>query len=312
MSNKELTDYQQACSDEIIRRVISGKRRLSLFMPTGTGKTDVVLHVIDKIGVPGQKILLVFDTKILAEAFQADDSGSSKAKVEAIDVEDLIERQLKADVLFLMELRPYSRMLLSKYLGKKNEALVVSFASTPPTKKTEPKRTDYFLTDPQTGKQILLEVEEYRKGTDYAERAIRYAALLAFKPLVIETEDVLDPRDIATADEDEKEAVSRIIVEEKNRAETCISDLSIIQQNEVLKEALETLSWKVEIYERMLTCCGISISKLGEAFTEIEAERKSMKAELNSENETVKEQAIASFENKVSAMVSRIVKGLKK
>ncbi|MBR5973957.1 MAG: hypothetical protein IK020_02125 [Clostridiales bacterium] len=308
MKSKE--EYQKNCSDEIIKRIVRGKRRLSLFVPTGAGKTGIVFDVIKRIGA-GQKILVVYELPMEAEGAKARGFELDPINIEFVCAKDVVDRKLQADVYFLMGLRAYSRQLVFNSLGQGNRALVISIISMKPlsipqvTPSTEISNMDYVVTMGEKKMQICIEHSE-DPSLAMQKQVARLNEYL-YTPWIIETKDVLDPRDIVLADEEEKRRLCEWMKKEREMAKNFALMLSGAN---IVPDLYSFLLRRLQCSDMLLEACGISLQEVDDAVIAIELERKAMSKELNSSDEMVRERAISAFEKKVSDRVLVLLKDL--
>lgn len=257
MDKRELTEFQQACSEEIVGRIVKGERRIILSLASGVGVNNVILNVIDRIGVYGQSILVVYGNREQADAYKPLLQASDRAHVEIIDFSTMVEKQPQPDILFLMGASEHPDEKVSEYLEKSN-ALIISFVSSHQAK----SGCTYIAKDSEKGQEYILHFENSDKTinnninrTKMISRINRYRYWLQ----LVEKQRCAMEAELNSSDERVREyAVSEFVrqaSEEMNSSEKeLLPGVDVERNTDELRELLSEDVWDKKLSEESKKC----------------------------------------------------------
>ncbi len=301
MNNKQRY-YQEECANQVYNLVCRGKRKITILVPAGAGKTAISVLIAEKICRSNQKAFIVTERQEGVESCNDIIQELGADSVQCITLDHLISEKLNAELYVLYALRPMARKRIAEYLGKNNSSIVVSLGE--PHFEATGTRADYVVNT--EGFDINIEVNE--ASASFARLVAYYKLMRNAKPLVYCTEGIIDIRDIMTATSQEKNALSEILKEDRNRLaqEMCqLSSEATANNDSELLEVIEKQKRQLQYYEQLLVSCGIPKTTLDEEFEKIESLREKMKNDFYNADGSVNESAMSQFETAVAESVIR-------
>ena len=297
--------YQEECAQQVFKLVCEGKRKITILVPMGAGKTVISVLIAERICTSYQKALIIIERQEMARACNDMISGMEASSIECITIDDLIAERRNAELYILHSLRPFSRKRFSEYFGITNSSIVVSLGE--PCLDNLKKVPDY--TARIENKDVHIDVAD---TVDSIDRLVAYYKKIGnITPLVYSTESIIDIRDIMTASLHEKEILSEQLRADRNKlAHEMIqfSSMPKADSDSELRSIIEKQKRKIEYYEQLLVSCGISKDVLDEEFEKIEALREELKDDFYYEDGTINEAVISRFESAVAESVVRTTK----
>ncbi len=322
MNNKEASLYQTECAKQVFDLICAGKRRVTLLIPAGAGKTVISILIAEKICTTYQKALIITDKKALADCCNSMIKEYEAKSIECITVDELLNEQRNVDLLILHCLNVGYRLKVNDYISKNNSTIVVSMNDTPFNSNTNTQ--DKFISYTVNNKQGLsLDVQiQNRRNTDKPSPVISeyYKKIIAYymkmgniKPVVYATERIVDVRDIFLADKNEKLEITSKIKEDKEQTVNEIHQLSeiiAVSKNEELLKIIEKLKRRLEFCEKLLANCGIPKETLDKEFDKIESMRDELKDKFYNPDGSINESIMSQYEKDVTECVEECSKNV--
>ncbi|SEP84622.1 Type III restriction enzyme, res subunit [Lachnospiraceae bacterium RM5] len=297
--------YQKECAEKVYNLVCNGKRRITILVPTGAGKTMISVLIAAKLHTYYQKAFIVAERQEIVGSCNDMIREMGVESVQCITMERLIVEKLNAELCILYSLRPTARKKITEYLGENNSSIVVSLGE-PHFDRTEAKPDNVYKTECF---DVNIEVNE---TSNSLERLTAYYKKLGnIQPLVYSTESIIDIRDIMTATPQEKGILSEKLKNDRNILANDISQLSYVATSSNDTELLEMITKqgrKLRYYEQLLASCGISKATLDEEFEKIESLRNKLKDAFYNSDGLINESVMAQFETAVAESVVRITR----
>lgn len=326
-----LGSCQKACIEDVLSKINSGAKRLSVAMAIGLKKFYTAVTLAEKlIGNTSEDCAVIFNLS-KENSFIKDEISKFNIfsdKIHFVEINNFL-RENKCNYKFCIihDLRIYERKRLLDKIKDEN-TITISFFS--------PKAIDEFLPYRDN-----IEQENSAKISDK-----KFSQTLA---CVYETKEVLDIRDVKYADnqeisfvKQELEIESKKINEDKDEAEKRIItyeeilktlneyfqqygflDKSIQEginnQEEILKlkqrlkeqeEIIQEQEEKIRFHNLIFNQLRIPAEKLNQVFEKIKALRGSLRNDLESEDENKKEIAERIFQDETVKFVSELTKDI--
>lgn len=191
----KLTQFQENTIKEIFTNINQGNLHISLAMPTGSGKSTLLLYIAQKLLQQGKSVLVIVDTFILKEYFEAKFSElsldnyviktASRYSKEKFSLDDY-------DTLLLDNLRPHQRYKIRNADVDFSTKIIVSFITPGQELKGEEQymsKNIQFIDD----SSLTREIPE------------------SITPYIIPTGNILDIRDSFLASREQKEKLAQIL-----------------------------------------------------------------------------------------------------
>lgn len=319
---------QKACIEDVLSKINSGAKRLSVAMAIGLKKFYTAVTLAEKlIGITSEDCAVIFNLS-KENSFIKDEISKFNIfsdKIHFVEINSFL-RENKCNYKFCIihDLRIYERKRLLDKIKDEN-TITISFFS--------PKAIDEFLPYRDN-----IEQENSAKISDG-----RFSQTLA---CVYETKEVLDIRDVKYADnqeisfvKQELEIESKKINEDKDEIEKTYEEIlkeineycqqcgfldksiqeGINNREEILKlkqrlkeqeEIIQEQEEKIRFHNLIFNQLCIPAEKLNQVFEKIKALRGSLRNDIESEDENKKEIAERIFQDETVKFVSELTKDI--
>ena len=118
--------YQKECADQVYNLVCKGKRKITILVPAGAGKTLISVLIAEKICTSYQKAFIVAERQEIEAACNGVIQDLGVDSIQCITLDRLIAEKMNADLYVLYSLRPTARKRIAEFLGEINNSIVVS------------------------------------------------------------------------------------------------------------------------------------------------------------------------------------------
>ena len=295
----ELNEYQREYVNAILELMGQGEKRISVLMPVGTGRTSVIFGTINQMN--DGCVLIISDRKEV-NGFIEQAAKDNDVKCDAYCITSIIgdtNNNSTIDtynLVFLYDLRPYSRELLLKNNPFTDSTIIVSVGSA-----------QFSI---QSGD--LSDDELFESINNLAQAMFKSST---FTPLVYKTKTVLDIRDLDSAEPDERIQLLKDLRKKRKEIVHGIAEFHNTfesnKEKQKLKELEELnayLQRKLEFDEKLLTAVGINIDKVNSSFERIERLRSKLEDRFYLADGSIDESVIAQFEGEVAREVVQLTK----
>lgn len=297
--------YQKECANQVFRKICEGKRKITVLVPAGSGKTVIAALIAEKVCTSYQKALIVTEHRVIEKACNDKLDQLELPFLESITIDKLITKNISADLYILYSLKPSSRKRVSEYLGCSNSAIIVSFGEPNWTK--QPEKTDFIYKS----ENMVVELEIHKNKESLCHLAEYYKMMGNVLPFVYSTESIIDIRDIMVANPEEKKVLTEKIKNDRNELAHEIIQLSEAVSKNNDSELLGIITKqkrKLDYYEQLLMSCGIPKDVLEEEFEKIESLREELKEDFYTSEGVINETVISQFETAVADSIVRITR----
>src|SRR5690606_25364577 len=168
-STLALFDYQQQGIDETYRAVAAGRRRPMLQMPTGAGKTETAVKIIQRALAKGKRVVFVVPAIELIDqtvarlakygvtcvgVIQADHPGTDRTQpVQVASVQTLARRMLPETDLVIVDEAHQVFKIITTWMAERTTLPFIGLSATPWSKGLGKLYTD--LIRPVTLQQLI-------------------------------------------------------------------------------------------------------------------------------------------------------------
>lgn len=307
----EPKEFQIECVDNVFKMICEGKRRISILIPAGGGKTLMATMLAKKICPTYQKALFLTDTICVKEQCENYVESLKVNNFICDTVEHFLLEGGDYELVVLLDVRPAVREKLEKHFAGDFRTIIVSLGV--PLFESEKEIVCDFMTDGIMIERRNSQSEE--KANTLTRLAAYYTRMGGFQPLVYATQNLIDVRDIFIANNEEKDSIVEQIESDKNRLshdisalEDALEEMPDVGNVEELKETIARLQMKVNYQTQLLVSVGIPQNLVDEEFGKIEKLRAELEPYFYDENNNIVESVMAQFETVVAESVAQLTK----
>lgn len=269
----EPKEFQIECVDNVFKMICEGKRRISILIPAGGGKTLMATMLAKKVCPTYQKALFLTDTICVKEQCENYVESLKVNNFICDTVEHFLLEGGDYELVVLLDVRPAVREKLEKHFAGDFRTIIVSLGV--PLFESEKEIVCDFMTDGIMIERRNSQSEE--KANTLTRLAAYYTRMGGFQPLVYATQNLIDVRDIFIANNEEKDSIVEQIESDKNRLshdisalEDALEEMPDVGNVEELKETIARLQMKVNYQTQLLVSVGIPQNLVDEEFGKIE------------------------------------------
>ena len=339
----QIRDYQLDCLEKVMSKIEDGGKHLSVVMTTGLGKNATSLLLANRLNSKGQtKIAMVFPMKVLLSQAK---EFAEKNGIDAVDyfsVNDFLHNKDEYQYIILYELRRVDRMQVRKHLSE-TDSITISFTA-PVYESSEEKAnmemnqglpnymggfytivcvyatkevldirdakyageaetlfvkkenvdTMYWLQQEKI--QSVYEREEVKKRNDRLQAYVQAIKQLRDQQKIKEQAAEIERlKAMLQADERDKKIEELEIREAEYQEQLREKDARIAQQDQM-----------IAFQQDILSGFGIDAEVIQDSFKKIQIARVSLKDDLESNDNEVKEKALKNLQDKVADIVSEL------